>query len=349
VEEDFQHQIYPLVGLGYPVIAPDLAGYANFGGTNNPPPAYSNRLDVGQSLLDGARALRNVIPNSLTEQVVITGHSQGGSTALNALSLADTYGAGGVITAVALYSPLWFSQVGYAGILYQPVQSDFALDAGSAAVPVSLWWHYTESYLLDGPDAALELINPSVGTAVQSFVDNDCWSASYPDLQAVGNTPDDFFTSTYQQAISAAAIPILADGTCVGTPAQEALCNTWIGRMKADWPHLTGGAAKVPILIYYADNDTTLPPDYTQCVFNRLTSDQTSYQVCYDTDPVGHGGVVAENASSVADWIASKTISDGGAPTLGHCTTLPTSDAGVPQLPAADGGFVACYNLLSTF
>ena len=193
VEEDFQHQMYPLVGLGFPVIAPDLAGYANFGGANNPPPTYSNRQDVGQSLLDGARALRNLIPSSLTEQIVITGHSQGGSTALNALSLADTYGAGGVVTAVALYSPLWFSQVGYAGILYSAVQSDFALDAGSAAVPVSLWYHYTESYLLDGPDAALELFNPEAGAAVQSFVDNDCWSASYPDLQAAGNTPDDFF------------------------------------------------------------------------------------------------------------------------------------------------------------
>jgi pimeloyl-ACP methyl ester carboxylesterase len=349
VEEDFQHQVYPLVGLGYPVIAPDLAGYANFGGTNNPPPAYSNRQDVGQSLLDGARALRNLIPSSLTEQIVITGHSQGGSTALNALSLADTYGAGGVITAVALYSPLWFSQAGYGGILFSQVQSEFALDAGSAAVPVSLWWHYTESYLLDGPDAALELINPSVGTAVQSFVDSDCWSASYPDLQAAGNTPDDFFTSIYQGAIVPAAIPILADGTCEGTPAQVALCNTWIGRMKNDWPHLTGGAAKVPILIYYADNDTTLPPDYTQCVFNRLTSDQTNYQVCYDTNPVGHGGVVAENASNVVEWIASKTISDGGAPSLSNCTTLPTSDAGVPQLPGPDGGFQTCYDLLSTF
>ena len=119
--------------------------------------------------------------------------------------------------------------------------------------------------------------------------------------------------------------------------------------MKNDWPHLTGGAAKVPILIYYADNDTTLPPDYIQCVFNRLTSDQTNYQVCYDTDPVGHGGVVADNASNVVEWIASKTISDGGAPTLGHCSTLPTSDAGVPLLPGPDGGFETCYNLLSTF
>jgi hypothetical protein len=180
---------------------------------------------------------------------------------------------------------------------------------------------------------------------VQSFVDNDCWSESYPDLQAVGNTPDDFFSSTYQSAISIAAIPILGDGNCSG----NALCTTWINRMIADWPHLTGGAAQVPILIYYANNDTTIPPDFAQCVFNRLTSDKVDYQVCYDTNPVGHGGVVAENASNVVDWIASKTSADGGAPNLTHCTTLPASDAGVPLLSTPDGGVQTCYDLLSTF
>src|SRR5438552_2629164 len=37
VEPDFVHQVYPLVGAGYAVIAPDLAGYANYGAANNPP------------------------------------------------------------------------------------------------------------------------------------------------------------------------------------------------------------------------------------------------------------------------------------------------------------------------
>src|ERR1700722_12420845 len=138
VEEDFQHQVYPLVGLGFAVIAPDLAGYANFGAPGNPYPTYSNRLDVGRSLLDGARALRNLIPHSVTGDVVITGHSQGGSTALNALSLVEEYGAGGIVKGVALYSPLWFSQTGYAAIFYEP--ASYALDAGSSAAPVSIWY-----------------------------------------------------------------------------------------------------------------------------------------------------------------------------------------------------------------
>src|SRR5579859_1352838 len=40
VQADYEHLVYPFVGFGFPVIAPDLAGYANYGGTNNPPSTY---------------------------------------------------------------------------------------------------------------------------------------------------------------------------------------------------------------------------------------------------------------------------------------------------------------------
>ena len=72
--------------LSYAVLAPDLAGYANFGAAGNPPSAYDDALDVGRSTVDGVRALRNVIPHSLTAQVVLTGHSQGGYTAMAGLA-----------------------------------------------------------------------------------------------------------------------------------------------------------------------------------------------------------------------------------------------------------------------
>jgi predicted esterase len=342
VEEDFQHQVYPEVGQGFAVIAPDLAGYANWGGAGNPLPAYSNALDVGQSLLDGARALRNVIPSSVTEQVVITGHSQGGDTALDALAISDKYGAGGVISAVAVYAPLWFSQRGYGAIFADP--TDESLTANPPAIPITLWWSYTTSYLLDGPDAALELFDPGHYAAVQSFVDNDCWGRDYPQLDDAGSTANEYFTQTYQMAIEGAAVPILENGNCYGNQ----LCETWLGRMTADYPHLTGGAAKVPILVYYANNDTTLSPPFAQCAFNRLVTDQANVQICYDTDPVGHGGVVAVNSTNVIDWIASKTLRDGGAAQLTHCSALAPNDAGAPQLLGPDGGPIPCFYLLST-
>ena len=42
------HMTLPLVGSGLPVIAPDWAGYANYGAPNNPPSAYANSVDVAK-------------------------------------------------------------------------------------------------------------------------------------------------------------------------------------------------------------------------------------------------------------------------------------------------------------
>ena len=98
--------------------------------------------------------------------------------------------------------------------------------------------------------------------------------------------------------------------------------------MTADWPHLTGAAAQVPILVWYANNDQTIPADVAQCVFNRLTSDSANYQLCYDPNPVGHAGVVSDHSDYVSDWIAQKTLG-GPAPTE-SCGALAPNDAGVP-------------------
>jgi alpha-beta hydrolase superfamily lysophospholipase len=338
-EEDFQHQVWTLGGLGYAVLAPDLAGYAAFGAAGNPPPSYDDALDVGRSTLDGLRALRNIIPHSLTPQNVITGHSQGGYTAFAALAIADSYAADVPLSAIAVYSPLWLSQRSWGALLFDPTTYAFS---NSAAGVVSMWYHYTHSYLLDGPDAALELFQPSQGAAVTSFVNNDCWSASYPDLMAAGASANDFFTADYVSAIDRAAVPALGDGNCNG----NALCQTWLARMTADYPHLPAAAAQVPTLLFYANNDNTITPDDMQCVFNRLTGDNANYHVCYDPNPVGHSGVVAENASYVADWIAYETL-DGGAPVTGNCSTIAPNDAGVPQLLTEDGGAWGCNSFIS--
>ncbi len=141
---DFIHQVYPLVGFGYAVIAPDLAGYANFGAPGNPPSAYADTQDVGKSTLDGVAALRNVLPSaSLTQQIVITGHSQGGHTALSALAISGTYPVSGTIAAVAVYAPLWISQHAWAAIFLEP--SNYAAFAQSSAGAVSIWYLTTRT------------------------------------------------------------------------------------------------------------------------------------------------------------------------------------------------------------
>ena len=339
VNADFIHQAYPLVGFGYAVIAPDLAGYANFGGAGNPPSAYAGTEDVGKSTLDGVAALRNVVPTaSLTQQIVIVGHSQGGHTALSALSLAGTYPVSGNIAAVAVYAPLWFSARGFGALLLEPMSYGFAESAGGT---ISLWYHYTHTTLLDGPDSGFPIFNQAKLPVVQSFVNNDCWAESYPDLLDAGASANDFLTAAYANSIGLPATPIGA-GNCSGDP----VCTTWLARMTADWPHLTGAAAKTPILVEYAFDDTTLTPDLAQCAFNRLSTDAVNYTVCYDPKPVGHSGSVAAHADYVADWIAQQTLG-GGAPTEG-CTVLASMGGAPPQILDDGGAPVPCNSLVST-
>jgi predicted esterase len=339
VNGDFIHQVYSLVGFGFAVIAPDLAGYANFGGAGNPPSAYGSAADVGKSTLDGILALRNLLPaSSLSDKVVITGHSQGGHTALSALALSETYAHAGTIAAVAVYTPLWLSQHAWAAILLEPNTYGFAQSSAGA---VSLWYHFTHGELLDGPGHGADLIQPAQQAVVKSFVNNDCWSASYPDLAAAGASANDFFLPSYVSSAAVAATP-LGGGNCNG----DMTCETWLARMTADWPHLTGAAARVPILVFYANDDTTITPDGMQCVYDRLSADGANYRVCYETNPVGHSGVVSNDADYVADWLAEQTLGAPG-PTE-TCTALATNDAGVPQLTDPAGNPIACNSLLPT-
>lgn len=350
VQEDYRHLVLPLVGLGYAVIAPDFAGYANWGGAGNPPPTYDDAADIGKSVLDGARALRQLVPSSLSQQAVIVGHSEGGSAAFSALALAGSYGLDGVLAGVAVYSPLWISRRSYGALLSLPSQFGFS---SSKAGVVSLWYHVSKSTLTDGPDAGYELIQPSKTPDLQQFFNNDCWAPSFPDLTKNGEkSANDYFDPAYVQAMSS-ALGLFGSGSCGdGGAAQE--CQTWVDRMTADWPHLDGGAAQVPVLVWYANGDTTLPPDYMQCAFNRLAVDGVKAQYCYDTTdnsidgvPQGHAASVAFNSQYVADWIAHLTLPDAGAPSQ-PCQALPTNEAGAAQLSGSDGGPIGCYQYIPT-
>ena len=78
---------YSNVSNGLPVILHDGAGYANYGGKGNPPPAYAFSDDAARSMLDGARAVRNMF-KSLPAKAELMGHSHGGHMTLSALAKA---------------------------------------------------------------------------------------------------------------------------------------------------------------------------------------------------------------------------------------------------------------------
>jgi pimeloyl-ACP methyl ester carboxylesterase len=305
VRDDFERQVYSLAGYGYAVIAPDLAGYADYGAAGNPPPSYGASEDVGKSTLDGARALRGLIPSALTEQVVLVGHSQGGHTALSALAIADSYGSGGSMAAVALYAPLWLTQRSWGAVTAFPGLFPFEGSEGTNAV--AIWYHYTRAELVDGAGHGGDVFRADQREPIAEFVNSASWGGTgWDKLHALGETAADVFAPEFTMAVGSVAAGTAPSCPNDGDP--KALCERWMARYAEDRPHLPAPATEVPILLAWGAMDTTIGPDRITCAIDRLRSDDASLTVCVEPG-ADHGGILATKADHMADWIAARTLS----------------------------------------
>ena len=321
VEDDFLAQVLPIVGAGYAVIAPDLAGYANYGAAGNAPSAYADAADVGKSTLDGARALRKLIPNLFNDKTVLVGHSQGGGTALGALATAQAYAPDITIAGTAVYAPLWFSQAAWGAILQ--VASSYPIATDPTPTAVSVWYHYTHGELLDGPGHGMDPFKASAQPTIKAFVDGTCWGGPYPQLESLGTVATDLFDPAFVNSI---ATPAAFGSACV---AGDAVCAKWTARYAADRPHLTGNAASAPLLVLYGGQDTTISNGLARCVFDRLTSDNANYKVCFEPT-ADHGGIVRIRADYVNDWIANLTLGAAAPTACPDDQSNLVNDAGAP-------------------
>ena len=149
--------------------------------------AYDDALDVGKSMLDGARAIRKVIPSSVTEQGrhhrPLPGrvHRARGARAGRHLRRSTES-----IAAVAVYSPLWISQqdLGRASSLepsHVSASPRARLGAGEHLVPLHAQLPARR------PRRGARALRSRQGRAPsRRSSNNDCWSASYPDLRRRG-------------------------------------------------------------------------------------------------------------------------------------------------------------------
>ena len=294
---------YPLAGAGYAVIVTDYAGYAAFGSKNNPPAGYHAAKDEAYSVLDAARALRNYAPNYFTDDVVLVGHSQGGHAVISALTLAESYGAGGHLAGVVALAPSWFTMASFGAMLAVP--EDYTIKKEANAVAASVWYHYTHAELLDGPGKGPLLFAPENRAKIKDFVETACWYDVDKDLSAIGSTIADLFDPSFSDAI---AISAGLGGSCTDEP-----CATWMQRYADDRPHLEGSAKDVPLLMVYGDIDDWIPADRAKCGFDRLIEDGANLSICI-VPGAKHDPVVGMRADYVNRWIAYRTL-DEPAPT----------------------------------
>lgn len=299
INDDFFRMAYGLVGSGYAVIAPDLAGYAAFGKAGNPPSAFGEGQDVGRSTIDGARALKQLFP-VLEDKVVLVGHSQGGQTTLSALALAEGYGLTTPIVGAALHAPLWFSQRSWGTVLNKLVGRNFPIATSPSIANVTVWYHYLHAELLDGPGEGAKLFAADKREAIKAFVENECWGTDA--LSKLGvEYVDQLFDPAFATSVGSGAVGASCDG--------DAVCEKWVARYAADRPHLTGKAGQTPLFMTYGQKDTTIPPDRMQCGYDRLLEDKVNLTVCGDPN-LGHGEIVAAKADAVAAFIGNVALGE---------------------------------------
>lgn len=328
VRGDFENMVLPLVGAGLPVIAPDGAGYANYGAPNNPPNAYASATDMGKSMLDGTRAFAKLAPSLVDENVVLFGHSQGGHTVLSTLALSESYGLQGKLAAAVAFAPLWLTQRSWGAVLLLP--DTFNFTDYRAANAVSIWYHYTHGELLDGQGKGGDVFKAEKRALIKKFVDEACWAADYPLMKEMGTTPADIYDPVFAEAIAG---PAGAGSACPTDEPKKSLCEKWMKRYLDDRPHLTGNAAKVPVLFLYGNKDTTIPPERAACARDRLKTDMANVTWCVEPE-ADHAGIVKTRTSYAIDWLLSKAAGGMAPPACekgemdlaSACNTVPPND-----------------------
>ena len=298
--------ILALVGQGYPVIAPDYAGFG-YGDA----PGWSVSADEAHSLLDATRAFANLVPAaSRPTKVVLVGHSQGGHGVLSAQSLAKDYGLSGELVGVATLAPFWLTALSW-GALTSSIAGIKTADA-PYLVEYMLDYFYSHGALYDGAANAGAMFASDKRATIENALDTQCLTELADSLPAMMPLASDFFPTAFGDSVGQCSLGI---SDCSDEPAK-----TWMTRFLADRPALDGTGA--PVLIFQGNADTTIVPTRAQCGFDKLAKDLAgataptiTVTTCADADAT-HTTIVPRSIDNVAQWIAARAL---GAPEPAAC------------------------------
>jgi dienelactone hydrolase len=318
----------PWAAKGYVVIAPDYAGLGD-----ETVQGYLDNRDQGYSLLDGARALRKMfLEGAFTDQVVVSGWSQGGGSALSAQALAKTYGAGGTVAAVVAFAPEWpirYNSFGFADMIrnpsalvaFNPASMDFSYSNHVIWTMRAYGFFSNFSKLTTNGGAAFPA---ATANAFLSAMDTTCGMVAIGGaiyLQAhppFGAKNSDLFDPTFQTAF-AACLGSASDPGCTGI-AQELYAYFGQNVLHAD-------ATGAPVLYVQGSLDSVLPPPTeAACIVNKLIADGLTPQVCVDSG-AQHTDVTQRNTAFAISWVEAK-LAGLTPPSCAEATQLPPPNCG---------------------
>ncbi len=330
-DDSLNVMIASAVGAGFPVITPDLAGYANFGAAGNPPSGYAVAADVAKSTLDATRAIRKILPD-ISPKNLFVGHSQGGHTTLSALALSNDYGVEGEVTGVFVHAPLWLSSRSWGALTNKSALSLLGITVQSSPLTaaIAVWYHYTQAELLDGPGEGVKMFKPEFQAVAKKFVENQCLGDAYPDISSQAVYASDLFDPSFADSVGGMAV---YDTACADAK-DPAVCAKWKARYTGDRPNITGKAAAVPIVVSYGTADATIGADRISCAKDRLEkTDKLAPTWCVEPGK-DHGGIVPASSGKATGWFAHWALGEAapsgcskdGAAIATACNGLPPND-----------------------
>jgi dienelactone hydrolase len=162
----------PFAARGFAAIAPDLAGLGNAGTQD-----YLDNRAQGWQALDGARALRALLPAGLTApELIVTGYSQGGGAALSAHALIRADGPGpGTLVATVVYAPEWpirMQSFDYEQLLRDPAALTIAEGLSYSSVAVMREYAFLENHVGDGHGK--EAVAAAFQSGLESSIQSQC-------------------------------------------------------------------------------------------------------------------------------------------------------------------------------
>jgi dienelactone hydrolase len=276
-----------LLQAGYVVTVPDYQGL----GVGATPGAYHPYLDsttAGYNVIDAVRAARKLVPDT-SDRWVAVGISEGGQAAWAADELADNYGWDTTLLGSASLSPLadvnGLADAAESGQLTTDQQITFAAYLGA------LKHEYGADFNLGDYRRGL---------------DDNAWNA----LSACGGR------ATAQHAEVAGRIT--ADDL---RPASADAAATLRGYLQKT--SLPQAPAKAPMLVVYGEQDTVVPPAWTEQAIQRACALGDVIQA-QPQPGAGHGAI---DPSTVFGWIgerfADHPASNGCLPPAGNPDTPP--------------------------
>ncbi|MDB4959275.1 MAG: hypothetical protein JWO36_6844 [Myxococcales bacterium] len=281
----------PYAGRGFATIAPDLAGLGNAGIQD-----YLDNRAQGWQVLDGARALRRLLPPGITApELIITGYSQGGGASLSAHSLIGADGPdAGHLVATVVYAPEWpirLNSFKYVDILRDPTQLTIFTGLSFSSVAVLRQYAFFEDHIAG--EHGKNAVPSQFREALDGAVTSQCLVPLGGYIQTQMLHTGDLIDATLRQGLLACI-----DGTSGCTGNAAAYYQFLVSNVLQ--PSTTSG----PVLIVQGLLDQIMPAaGEAACVDQKLMSAGVDVDHCVFTWS-DHSNISDQHPSGVA-WAES--------------------------------------------